>query len=472
MLPPLAGLSLGTPTAGNNDDEAGPSGVNKAKRDRSDDDDSDAEHEYERLDQRAHRKFPTLMPAPERLVLTDLPHPLVGIIVEQAAKAARPAGPMDSAESKDSVLSMCTWMKSFCRAAKVQGLPCDDDWFRLALGAFSDFVPGRSAMPMGSPFRTWRQLFGVLCNALNDKYGGIIPHDQLSMNFLRRIGGPAHNGLWMWNWWSSTSQRDLDTVLRALFEAKMGPVSLADIQESVRTLFHSPPERQVLGASAPTPWMAFLIMLLMRGANPHGWDDWNDQDVQLCVAIVQGMTGQHPWEEGGEERIRELLLAGANPSYNGGTVRDTNGFAPPPRPPGARAYPSVLQLAAYSSNGELLDALLDAGARVSRGDILDLLKTLKWATLRPAWWSNERFPVDRATTERLLVDVLRPALLTLTGISREHARNAMEAAYDEAGPDGVINWVYFLWEDMLHWAEENGLYEPAYDPEPSSSSEE
>ena len=46
MLPPLAGLALGTPTAvGNDDDEA----------------DSDAEHEYERLDQRAHRKFPTLM---------------------------------------------------------------------------------------------------------------------------------------------------------------------------------------------------------------------------------------------------------------------------------------------------------------------------------------------------------------------------------------------------------------------------
>ena len=455
MLPPLAGLALGTPTAvGNDDDEA----------------DSDAEHEYERLDQRAHRKFPTLMPAPEKLVLTDLPHAVVGIIVEQAAKAARPAGPVDSLASKNSALSMCTWMKSFCRAAKVQGLPCDDDWFRLALGAFSDFVPGRSAMPMGSPFRTWRQLFGVLCNALNEKHS-IFPNEQLSMNFIRRIGYPAHNnGLWMWNWWASTSQRDLDTVLRALFESQMGPNSLADIQEAVRALFHSPPF-QVLGTSAPSPWMAFAIMLLMRGANPHGWDDWNDQDVQLYVAIVQGMTFQLPWEEGGEERIRELLLAGANPSYNGSTVRRA-GFTAPPSPSGMRAYPHVLQLAVYSTNKHLLNALLDAGASVShRDDVVGLLKALKLATLRPGWWSNERFPVDRATTERLLVNVLRPALLTLTGISREHARNVMEAAYDEAGQDGVINWVYEVWRDMVQWAEANGLYEAAYDSSSSSSEE-
>lgn len=448
-LPPLLRLALGPPTGMMEDDAS-----------------SDAEHEYERLDQRAHRKFPALMPAPETLKLTDLPHPLVGIIVEQAAKAARPAGPIDSVESKNSVLSMCTWMKSFCRAARVQGLPCDDDWFRLALGAFSDFVPGRSAMPMGSPFRTWREFFGVLCNVLNDKHSSFLG-DQLSYKFMLQIRGPDHNRLWMWNWWASTSQRDLDTALRALFEARMDPNSLADLQESARALFHSPPF-QVLGISAPTPWMAFLIMLLMRGANPHGWDDWNDQDVQLYIAIVQGMRGQHPWEEGGEERIRELLLAGANPSYSGGTMR-LAGFAPPPKPPGARAYPGVLQLAVYSTNVHLLNALLDAGARVSRGDGLDLLKALKWATLRAGWWSNERFPVDRATTERLLVDVLRPALLTLTGISREHARNLMEAAYDSAGRDGVTNWVYFLWEDMVQWAEQNGFYEAVYDPSSSDS---
>jgi len=470
MLPPLAGLSLGTPTAGNNDDEAGPSGVNKAKRDRSDDDDSDAEHEYERLDERAHRKFPTLMPAPERLVLTDLPHAVVGIIVEQAAMAARPPDAMHSAASADSALGMCMWMKSFCRAAKVQGLPCDDDWFRLALGAFSDFVPEKNAMPMGSPFRTWRQLFGVLCNSLNSKYGGILPNDQLSMKFLRLIGGPMHNGLWMWNWWTTTSQRDLDTVLRALFESVIGPVLLSDVQESVRRLFHSPPEGQVLGTSVPSPWTAFLVMLLMRGANPHGYEHWNNLDVQLYVAIARGMTGQHPWEEGGEENIRELLLVGANPSYNGSTVR-LAGHTAPPSPPGTRAYPHILSLAVFSTNVHLLNALLDAGASVSeREDVLGLLKALKWATVRPGWWSNERFPVDRATTERLLVDVLRPALLTLTGISREHARNAMEAAYDEAGQDGVINWVYEVWRGMVQWAEANGLYEAAYDS--SSSSEE
>ena len=456
MLPPLAGLALGTPTAVGNDD----------------DDDSDAEHEYERLDQRAHRKFPTLMPAPETLKLTDLPHPLVGIIVEQAAKAARPAGPMDSEESKDSVLSMCTWMKSFCRAAKVQGLPCDDDWFRLALGAFSDFVPEKNAMPMGSRFRTWRDLFGRLCDTLNDKYNSF-PHDQLSMNFIRRYGGTVP--FWHWNWWSSTSQRDLDRAIRALFEAYPSK-SLADMQEEVRTLYHSPylhvvvsgiPDRFCRGSS----WDALLIMLLMRGANPHGWEHWNDLDVQLYAAIVRGMTLQLPWEEGGEERIRELLRDGANPSYNGSTMLAAR-FPAPPTPPGARAYPPVLQLGVYSTNVHLLNALLDAGANVSeREDVIGLFRALKWATQRPGWWSNERFPVDRATTERLLVDVLRPALLTLRGISREHARNVLDQAYETVCSENYDispNWLCEAWYAMMQWAEENGFDEAAYE----SSSEE
>ena len=154
---------------------------------------------------------------------------------------------------------------------------------------------------MGSPFRTWRDLFGRLCEVLNMDYYVSLYFEQ-SIYFLRQHGKLVP--YWEWNWWSSTSQRDLDTALRALFESEIALVlmPLADIQEMVRALFHSPPEDQVNEASAPTPWMALLIMLLMRGANPHGWADWNDLDVQLYVAIVQGMTGHLPWEEGGEER--------------------------------------------------------------------------------------------------------------------------------------------------------------------------
>lgn len=468
MLPPLAGLSLGTPTAGNNDDEAGSSGANKAKRDRSDDDDSDAEHEHEheRLDQRAHRKFPTLMPAPETLALTDLPHAVVGIIVEQAAKAARPAGPMDSEASRDSVLSMCTWMKSFCRAANVQGLPCDDDWFRLALGAFSDFVPGRSAMPMGSPFRTWRELFGVLCNTLNSKYH-VLDDCQVSATFMRQHGGTT--SFWHFNWWLSTSQRNLDTAIRALFMTRI-TTSLADHQEAVRTLFHSPPgyaQRLPLSDSA----CAILIMLLMRGANPYGWVAWNDFDVQLYVAIVQGMTSQLPWEEGGEERIRQLLRDGADPSYNRSTLRATM-LSELPRPPGVRGYPPVLQLAVYSNNVHLLNALLDAGASVvAAEDILSLLKALGRQMGRPVWWSNERFPVDRATTQRLL-DLLMPKLANLeTYDSRSTANVIIESTYESVCSENYgdsPNWVREAWYAMMEWAEVHLSLEGYYEDNSSN----
>ena len=123
----------------------------------------------------------------------------------------------------------------------------------------------------------------------------------------------------------------------------------------------------------------------------------------------------------------------------------------------------------------LLNALLDAGASVShRDDVLGLLRALKWATLRPGWWSNERFPVDQATTERLFVNVLRPALLTLTGISREHARNVIDEAYEAINEDGTPVdgiWVVEVWYDMVQWVEENGFYEAAYDSSSSSSEE-
>jgi len=436
MLPPLAGLSLGTPTAVGNDD----------------DDDSDVEHEHERLDQRAHRKFPTLMPAPEKLVLTDLPRAVVGIIVEHAAKAARPAGPVDSEGSRDSVLSMCTWMKSFCRAAKVQGLPCDDDWFRLALGAFSDFVPGRSAMPMGSPFRTWRDLFGVLCNTLNDKYH-IFDNYQASANFMRQHGGTT--SFWHFNWWSSTSQRDLDTAIRALFEAKTA-IPLADQQEAVRTLFHSPPGYAQSWRLSGSSWDAILIMLLMRGANPHGWDAWDDFDVQLYAAIVDGMTLQLPWEEGGEERIRQLLRDGADPSYNRSTLRAAR-LPVPPSHPEVHGYPPVLQLAVYSNNVHLLNALLDAGASVvTTQDTLSLLKTLVRQTTRSGWWSNERFPVDRATTQRLL-DLLMPKLANLaTYDSRETASIIITSAYASVCIENyrdAPHWMCEAWYAMMEWAE-------------------
>ena len=268
-LPSLGALPLGTPLSGPGDEV-----------------DSDVEHEYERLDQRAHRKFPKLMPAPEATQLTGLPRELVGLIVEQAATAARPAGGIVSAETANSAFGMCKWMKSFCRAAKVQGLPCDDDWFRLALGAFSYFVPERNALPMGSGFRTWKDLFGALCDAMRP-VGNYPIATGVASTFLMYATGQQPTEFWMWNFGMGASQRQLDTLLRAFLQTKVQQwpsiithrrtdayytTALAAVQaqlEQVRgalgLMFNTPPADAPYGTDK-SDWMAFVTMLVMRGA--------------------------------------------------------------------------------------------------------------------------------------------------------------------------------------------------------------
>lgn len=457
-LPSLAALPLGTPLSAPEDGA-----------------DSDVEHEYERLDQRAHRKFPKLMPAPEATQLTGLPRELVGLIVEQAAAAARPAGGIVSAETANSAFGMCEWMKSFCRAAKVQGLPCDDDWFRLALGAFSDFVPKRDDLPMGCGFWTWRDLFGALCNAMRP-VGNYPIATGVARDFLMYATGQQPTEFWMWNFGTGASQRQLDTLLRAFLQTKVQQWpsivthrrtdayytnALAAVQgqlEQIRIalgrIFTTPPADAPYGTDK-SDWMAFVTMLLMRGANERGWDDWNDLNVQLYAAVVQIMTGQHEWEEGGERRLRLLLRDGADPSYQGNTM-SAAGYGAPPSPPGYGAYPHILVLAVFSANRRLLNALLDAGATVvPHQDVLELLKALGRRATRPVWWSNERFPVDVATTQRLL-DLLMPKILGLSGFGQRQAYTIIESAYDSVSNEhyeGGPEWVYETWRTMMQWAE-------------------
>ena len=70
-------------------------------------------------------------------LLTSLPRDVIELMVTQAALGAR--------QSATPARNMCEWMQSFCRSAQVQGLPCDDHWFRLALSAFG-YVPGARAL--------------------------------------------------------------------------------------------------------------------------------------------------------------------------------------------------------------------------------------------------------------------------------------------------------------------------------------
>ena len=463
-LPSLAALPLGTPLSALED------GV-----------DSDVEHEYERLDQRAHRKFPKLMPAPEATQLTGLPLELVGLIVEQAATAARPAGGIVSEATANAAFGMCEWMKSFCRAAKVQRLPCDDDWFRLALGAFSDFVPKRGVLPTGCGFRTWRGLFGALCNALRpvDNYPTATSIDNptatsIARTFLMHATGQQPTETWMWNFGTGASQRQLDTLLRAFLQTKVQQwpaivtpwrtderytTGLAAVQgqlEKIRVhlgrIFTTSYPEAPYGDDA-SDWMAFVTMLLMRGADERGWERWNGLNVQLYAAVKQSMINSNDWE-GRVERIRQLLEEGADPSYQGNTM-SAAGHGAPPAPRGFRAYPHILVLAVFSANRHLLSALLDAGATVVlHQDVLELLKALYLKATRPVWWSNERFPVDFETTQRLF-DLLMPKILGLSWFDqRAAARTIIESAHDYMSKyKGAPEWVYETWRTMMRRAE-------------------
>ncbi|MBG10917.1 MAG: hypothetical protein CMD92_07085 [Gammaproteobacteria bacterium] len=469
-LPPLADLRLDDITAGNNDAEAGASDAYNY--------DSDVEHEYERLDQRAHRKFPKLMPAPEVTKLTGMPREVVGLIVEQAAMAARPAGGIVSEETATAALGMCQWMRSFCRAAKVQELPCDDDWFRLALGAFSDFVPKDNTLPMGCGFRTWKDLFWELCKALHPVGDYPIAASFEARDFLLYANGQQHTLTWMWNFGTGASQRQLDTLLRALIQTKVQQwpsivtkrksddkylqeraavqAQLRQIQNALDQIATTPPANAPYGLEK-SDWMAFVTMLLMRGANPHGWEHWNDLDVQLYVAIMQDMTNEVPWDEAGEGRVRQLLKDGANPSYGGLTV-SAAGYDAPPIFTGSRAYPHVLVLAVRASNFFLLKTLLDAGATVGPlADIFELLKALAVYTLRPEWSSNERFPLNVITTHRLLFQLLIPKLIKIEDATLKlNMINIITSTYNmtavDEEPVGPA-WVHETWLTMMQWVD-------------------
>ena len=70
------------------------------------------------------------------------------------------------------------------------------------------------------------------------------------------------------------------------------------------------------------------------------------------------------------------------------------------------------------------------------------------------WWSNERFPVDAATTQRLL-DLLMPKILRLEGDGQQVACTIIESAYDSAAHihnEGGPDWVYETWRTMMLWA--------------------
>ena len=431
FLPSLATLGLGAPTDGNAEGKrpmgsgggsGGGGGDNappaKAARvndaDWMEDDDSDEQPDS------PLRPGSRWVAPPPPLSLRGMPPAVIAILVGQAALSARKA--------RFVAREVCRWMRNFCEVAASSGVPCDDDWFRLALGAFgsvpeapvgpmvfpdrdgktqSGYVdvrgnevdaPAPSAPPAPSGFGTWRQLFGQLCVAFDgpearrgrtreEIAAGVPPSfwDDVSMALYGQRPPPrtvyalqyAHAGL---------NQRRLDELLDALLarllpSAAEGPFVSAQARAQLTEQWAA-----WLRNDAPTadwqsevgPWKALLTLLLLRGAHPFKSDLYRRLDRDLYTVITRAMHSNYQWKAV-LAGVRDAIDAGADPNFDGSDMKDAGLPAPhhtatPFNPQGDPDWPPVLNVALLSGNVDLVKLLVDAGAVYTRGRRRDLDK--------------------------------------------------------------------------------------------------
>ena len=429
MLPNLA-LRLCTSTAG--------FGQSESKRERRGDSSDDEEPLTRRAERNAARGMPTLA----TLRLTDMPRDAIATIVRAAALGARNA-PMPAVE-------ICEWMQNFCRAAR--DLTCDDQWYRLALEAFG-FVPemairgAEPALPAQSAFKSWRAFFNALCEAFKTK-------DQL---FWESAGVMLQRANWLGDEWSAPSdvrlrymnpnpnQRNLDTLLAGMQR---------NLVRTNNFTLHAHPYALQLSNDA-SPRTAVTTLLVLRGAKLDGYEYWIGLDEELYVTIVRGMTRQIDWEIALED-MRQLLAKGADPSYNGRTMRSSKYPSRPPRPYGFSAYPALLTLAVLSCNNEAIRLLLDAGAKYPRHSLsgfAEFFRAMRIQTSKEAWHNPQNnYSVDLETTERLIA-------LLQSGIEHD-PRQEWDSNYPESYrrhvrtwfaevPGTVPEWIKDAWRPLL-----------------------
>lgn len=399
FLPSLATLHLGAPADDTVEDER----RTKAQRIVISNDESDGESG-------SHWVSP-----PPPAILWDMPPELIEVLVRQAALSARKAHFV--------AREICLWMRNFCEVAASSGVPCDDDWFRLALGAFGPVpegnvsgavyptkagatntgyvnavgetvdAPAPSAPPPQSGFTTWRQLFEQLCVALDgpearrlrtpEEIATRVPPsfwDHVMMAMYGRRNGPPRYVYVHQYADASLTRRRLDVLLDALLArlpaaAADGPLvrawDLDELKEQWETWLCGDAltadwQREV------GPWKALLTSLLLRGANPFLSPIYNSLDMDLYIAITRAINGEVQWEVA-LAAVRAALNAGASPNYDGNSMNYGEHPVPlipqmvprhfPHNPEHIPKWPSVLNLALWSANHELVKLLVDAGAR-------------------------------------------------------------------------------------------------------------
>jgi len=377
-------------------------------------------------------------PPPPPLRLTGLPRDVIDVMVTQAARDARGVA--------DPVGAICAWMKSFCKAAKVQGVAgCDHRWYKLALQAFG--VPPDAPMPARMWFN-WRYLFELTCDSL---------HGPNAVPTVQQNGVPSG---FRWN----ASQRELDWELVMLFESKirnrmrdnpgMTFDEARDIEKASWEALGDPndPRRQ----QAPSNLNALAVLLVLKGAEPWADKKYRALDSEIDTALNRMYDGEIDADEA-LRLVRDALDRGAHVSRSGWRYHirtNTPTFTS-----------NTLQTAVGANAGSaIINLLLDRGAKVQTEDhpsfshtTATFLTTLAMESAEPYW------SADRATTERL-IEAARPLIRAIvwrhSAVSLNHNRRIVAIHSQAQGPPP--DWLAAAWKrlfDVTQWMDPRELEE-------------
>lgn len=207
-------------------------------------------------------------------LLSDLPRDVIGTIVTQAALQARNADVPASA--------ICSWMRQFCRSARMQGVACDDYWYKLALAAFgvdTDALvepPPKWLRSNTKPQLSWREFFGGVCDAFFAK--------PASLERMREVCPE----LFVQN----LTQRQLDEAFTAL--ATLGAQALwvkrdletfADGEAAIYADWDLANRGKRSQLFTYTYW-PMMAILLLRGAEARTKQKYRTLDGEIWRAIV------------------------------------------------------------------------------------------------------------------------------------------------------------------------------------------
>lgn len=482
-LPSLAALAMGAPTGMEGGEPAAQrrrlnyAGKGSPMNNYDDDDDDDEPMDVEPAPP---------VPMPAHVSLVGLPSDVIAVMVQQAALSAR--------KSKTPAREICLWMRNFCRAATNAQLQCDDDLFRLALGAFGEVpekkapsqavftdpmtraqreargqvytgtvdglnnvvpAPTENALPAWSGFSTWRSLFGALCDASNDNFrapprlfwrlmidGTTSVYPNLpTAGMGRKFFKPAQN------------QRSKDVLLDAMLRRLLadGVVSSQDMLQSVVTRWLGGEPKTAPWMSEQSRWMAMVTWALLRGARPFQAEVHKQADFALYQAVV-GVRNDSTENElaYATRRVKEALDAGADPNFYELEVRTLVGIESAAMPESWRGayqtgHPPVFLLALNRGNPDIIRLLVEAGASIEdastgSGFKHNMARFYKAVT---SYLRRRASMTDRPTTEKLLH--------MLGDFFEYRARNANQGWERAARQMEVIDFIRLL----RNWAEHN-----------------